>query len=187
MTIHKIRPLYMSFYRRNYRKWKIFSAKNAHNNPYTCSIRVIMNICSRKYFSFSMISSIKTHKVVVFCGWSLTATNEVQTPVKMHSSEQFFVCSSPVNLRDEFSWGEWTCHRSDENFIQFLWGAIPVNLRQDSEVRRKGASTKYDHFMRVSMDENGENEKLQLRYHPQNTTTLLEFLWTKMKKMKNFN
>ena len=51
----------------------------------------------------------------------------------------------------------------------------------------QGPSTKYDHIMRVSMDKNEEKEKLQLRVHPQNTTTLREFLWTKMKKMKNFN
>ena len=41
--------------------------------------------------------------------------------------------------------------------------------------------------MRLSMDKNEENEKLQLRDHPQNTTTLGEFLWTKMKKMRDFN
>ena len=51
----------------------------------------------------------------------------------------------------------------------------------------KGSSTKYDHLMRVSMDENEKNEKLQLRDSPQNTTTLWRFLWMKMKKMKNFN
>ena len=41
--------------------------------------------------------------------------------------------------------------------------------------------------MRVSMEENEDNENLQLRDHPQNTTPSWGFLWTKMKKMKNFN
>ena len=35
--------------------------------------------------------------------------------------------------------------------------------------------------MRVCMDKNEENEKLQLRNHPQNTTTLSKFLGTKTK------
>ena len=39
--------------------------------------------------------------------------------------------------------------------------------------------------MRVSMNENEENEKVQLRDHPQNTITLWEFLQTKMKKWKS--
>ena len=54
-------------------------------------------------------------------------------------------------------------------------------------ISAKGSSTKNDHFMRVCMDKNEKNNKVQLRDHPQNTTTLWEFLWTKMKKMTNFN
>ena len=43
---------------------------------------------------------------------------------------------------------------------------------ENEKTSTKGPSTKYDHFMKVSMDKNEENEKLQLRDHPQNTTTL---------------
>ena len=43
-TIHKIRPLYESLYEQKWRKWKISTTKNLHNDPYTCSIRVIIRI-----------------------------------------------------------------------------------------------------------------------------------------------
>ena len=50
---------------------------------------------------------------------------------------------------------------------------VRTNKKEENEILlTKGPSTKYDYLMRVSMDKNEENEKLQLRDHPQNTTTL---------------
>ena len=126
-TIHKIRPLYESLYEQKWRKWKIFSVKNPHNNPYRTCIRVIMEIfrggniffssflfiptlikwsyfvddpltrvimeffhflhfcpyklsktgrilwmvSEWKFFIFFIFFHRNSHKVVVFCGWSL--------------------------------------------------------------------------------------------------------------------
>ena len=42
---------------------------------------------------------------------------------------------------------------------------------RETKTATERPSTKDEHLMRVSMDENEENEKLQLRDHPQNTTT----------------
>ena len=47
--------------------------ENLHVNPYTCLIRVYMEILVNKVFSiFFIFVHRNSHKVVVFCGWYLT-------------------------------------------------------------------------------------------------------------------
>ena len=62
----------------------------------------------------------------------------------------------------------------------------------------KGPSTKYDHFMRVCTNKNEEDDFFSTKSfhknpytwfigdHPQSTTTLWEFVRTKMKKINFF-
>ena len=82
--IHKIRPLYESLYEQKWRKWKIFTTKNLHNNLYTCSIRVIMRIFDRKYFSFFTFLSVQT-----LIEWSYFVDDPLQT--KSQSSDMYFL------------------------------------------------------------------------------------------------
>ena len=48
---------------------------------------------------------------------------------------------------------------------------VSMDKDKHNEKLRLGPSTKYDHFKRVFKDKNEENEKRQLRDHPQNMTT----------------
>ena len=52
---------------------------------------------------------------------------------------------------------------------------------ENEKTSSHGSSTKYDYLMRLSMDKNEDLRKFHLVDHPQNTTILCEFLWTRMK------